>query len=277
VQQKWFSTHQGLASAVATQLRHASGTLHAPGVLQELPSLLHAARMLPTRRSRRDAAGVTPVKMQPGLSLLTFTSLGHAPDRALSQCRTVLKHARKGLLDPERRVTNGLIAVNAALFAAQVVSKGAVTQWGVKVLCICVTSPHCTCTRIPAAWLRCLRMLFSLLPVLAFIETVTILLCLQYAPAIAAGQWWRLISCNFLHSTWWHLGMNMLAVSNLGAACERDCGPKRMMAVYSTACLMCGVASYLFTPGSSLGASGKVEYPLNRGKLKLMLTSISLG
>ncbi len=40
------------------------------------------------------------------------------------------------MLDPERRVTNGLIAVNAAMFAAQVAANGAVTQWGVKVFCL---------------------------------------------------------------------------------------------------------------------------------------------
>ena len=91
-------------------------------------------------------------------------------------------------------------------------------------------------------------------------STVPALRCLQYAPAIAAGQWWRLISSNFLHSSWLHLGMNMLAVSNLGAACEKDCGPKRMMAIYSTACLTCSVASYLFTPASSLGASGNSDF-----------------
>ncbi|KAL0051710.1 hypothetical protein WJX82_000823 [Trebouxia sp. C0006] len=124
------------------------------------------------------------------------------------RCRTVLRHARKGILNSERRVTNGLIAVHAALFAAQFASNRAVTQWGAK-----------------------------------------------YAPAIAAGQWWRLISCNFLHLSWWRLGMNMLAVSDLGAACERDYGAKRM-AVYSTACLASSVASYLFNPAISLGASG---------------------
>ena len=75
-----------------------------------------------------------PAKTQPGTWLLSFTSFTDAPDSALSPCRTVLRHARKGILDPERRVTNGLIAVNAALFAGQVASKGAVTQWGVKVL-----------------------------------------------------------------------------------------------------------------------------------------------
>lgn len=100
---------------------------------------------------------------------------------------------------------------------------------------------------------------FSHLQVLALMETVTTLHGLQYAPAIAAGQWWRLISCNFLHLSWWRLGMNMLAVSDLGAACERDYGAKRMMAVYSTACLASSVASYLFNPAISLGASGNFK------------------
>ena len=54
--------------------------------------------------------------------------------------------------------------------------------------------------------------------------------------------------------------MNMLALSNLGAGCERGCGAKRMMTIYGTACLASSVASYCFTPASSLGASGNTEY-----------------
>ena len=69
---------------------------------------------------------------------------------------------------------------------------------------------------------------YSLLQVLVFIETVTTVHCLQYAPAIAARQWWRLISRNFLHVNWLHLGMNMLALSNLGALCEREYGGKHV-------------------------------------------------
>ena len=57
-----------------------------------------------------------------------------------------------------------------------------------------------------------------------------------------------------------HFGMNMLELSNLGAGCERDYGAKRMIAVYSTACLASSVASYLFNPAISLGASGNIEY-----------------
>ena len=62
-----------------------------------------------------------------------FTSFVNAPHSVLPRCRTVLRHARKGIFDSERRVTNGLIAVHAALFAAQFASNGAVTQWGAKV------------------------------------------------------------------------------------------------------------------------------------------------
>ncbi len=79
----------------------------------------------------------------------------------------MLEDARRGLLDPTRRGTNGLIAVNAALFAAQVASNGAVTQWGVKVdLCCTYLVVFYRC--VPAARLCCLRILFRVLPILAF-------------------------------------------------------------------------------------------------------------
>ena len=70
--------------------------------------------------------------MQPGYGvLLRLQMLLTARFLSAGLCSNM-----KGMLDPEGCVTNGLIAVNAAMFAAQVASTGAVTQLGVKVFCL---------------------------------------------------------------------------------------------------------------------------------------------
>jgi rhomboid family GlyGly-CTERM serine protease len=43
---------------------------------------------------------------------------------------------------------------------------------------------------------------------------------LQYdRAAIAAGQWWRLLSCNFVHLGWWHLVFNQASLVLLVLLC----------------------------------------------------------
>ena len=43
---------------------------------------------------------------------------------------------------------------------------------------------------------------------------------LQYdRAAIAAGQWWRLLSCNFVHMGWWHLVFNQASLILLVLLC----------------------------------------------------------
>ncbi len=54
--------------------------------------------------------------------------------------------------------------------------------------------------------------------------------------------------------------MNMVALNNLGSVCESNNGPKRMLAAYGTSLVSCGVASYIFEPRPSLGASGRLWF-----------------
>src|ERR1700758_2795528 len=46
------------------------------------------------------------------------------------------------------------------------------------------------------------------------------MLALQYdRSAIAAGQWWRLLSCNFVHLGFWHLAFNLASLVLLVLLC----------------------------------------------------------
>src|SRR3954467_4984856 len=53
-----------------------------------------------------------------------------------------------------------------------------------------------------------------------------------YGPAVASGDWWRLITAAFLHASLIHIGLNMLALVWLGAPVERYLGHFQYLALY---------------------------------------------
>ena len=64
-----------------------------------------------------------------------------------------------------------------------------------------------------------------------------------YYPAVAAGQWWRIITAMFLHANIAHLASNMLALFALGSTAERMLGHWRYALTY----FLAGIAGNLFT------------------------------
>jgi rhomboid protease GluP len=73
---------------------------------------------------------------------------------------------------------------------------------------------------------------------------------------IAHGEYWRLVTANFLHGSWlWHVVFNMIGVLALGRLIEAFYGPARMFVIYVLSCVAGAIASYFFNPGPSLGAS----------------------
>ncbi len=77
------------------------------------------------------------------------------------------------------------------------------------------------------------------------------------------GQWWRMLSCTFVHANLLHIGMNMWALHALGEMAERLFGSVMFVAVYLLAGLGGSVASLAFTLAAhpsmpSIGASGAV-------------------
>jgi membrane associated rhomboid family serine protease len=57
--------------------------------------------------------------------------------------------------------------------------------------------------------------------------------------ALAEGDWWTLLSANVLHTTPWHLVLNLIGLLILGVLLEREIGWQR----FGLLCLVAGVAS----------------------------------
>jgi rhomboid protease GluP len=75
---------------------------------------------------------------------------------------------------------------------------------------------------------------------------------------IAGGELWRLLGATFLHGNLVHLFFNSYALFALGPDCERIYGRARFLAIYLLAGIGGSVASYLFSPAPSVGASGAI-------------------
>jgi len=81
----------------------------------------------------------------------------------------------------------------------------------------------------------------------------------NFGPYTLSGEWWRLLTCVFVHGGIIHIAFNMWCLWNLGALCESLYGPATYAAIY----LICGVgaslASVAWHPGgASVGASGAI-------------------
>jgi membrane associated rhomboid family serine protease len=80
-----------------------------------------------------------------------------------------------------------------------------------------------------------------------------------YGPAIADGEWWRLVTGGFLHAGLLHLAFNMYLLWILGGALERYAGTARFLAIYFVALLWGSAGALLLSPDSrTVGASGAV-------------------
>lgn len=91
-------------------------------------------------------------------------------------------------------------------------------------------------------------------------------------PAVAIGDWWRLLTSGFLHYGLLHLGVNMLALWILGKDLELLLGKLRYLSVYLLSLLGGGTAVYVFGGAftATAGASGAV-YGLMGGLLIAVL------
>ena len=78
-------------------------------------------------------------------------------------------------------------------------------------------------------------------------------------PAVADGEWWRLVTSGFLHFGLLHLGFNMLLLHMLGSALEPALGRVRYLALYASALLGGSFGALLVQPDAlTAGASGAV-------------------
>lgn len=75
---------------------------------------------------------------------------------------------------------------------------------------------------------------------------------------IAAGEWWRLISSQFVHLDVMHIAFNAYGLYVLGPMVERFYGWKRFLTLYLASGTAGALASYYFVPAASGGASGAI-------------------
>ncbi len=80
-----------------------------------------------------------------------------------------------------------------------------------------------------------------------------------FGPAVADGDWWRLLTAAFLHYGPVHLGMNMLALWWFGPALESALGSARFLLLYLAAGLAGSAGALLMAPDAvTVGASGAI-------------------
>jgi len=73
------------------------------------------------------------------------------------------------------------------------------------------------------------------------------------------GEWWRLVSCGFVHFGVFHIAMNMLLAFQLGQLFEQRIGSLRFGLLYITSLLGGSVGALLLSPDAITGgASGAV-------------------
>ena len=80
-----------------------------------------------------------------------------------------------------------------------------------------------------------------------------------YGPAIADGEWWRLVTGAFLHAGLIHIAFNMYLLWIVGGSLERYIGSVRFVAVYFAALLWGSAGALVMSADSqTVGASGAV-------------------
>jgi len=141
-----------------------------------------------------------------------------------------------------------------------------------------VAAPQQTSTLrlpVPSTSPICTRVMMGLLVALWLATTVyglllgagwngsqnTIVLVMMGAKAnalIIAGQYWRLLTANFLHAGILHLGFNLYALLAFGTETERRFGHARFLALYLLAGLGGSVLSFIGNDAVAVGASGAI-------------------
>ena len=81
----------------------------------------------------------------------------------------------------------------------------------------------------------------------------------NFGPLTIANQWWRLLTCMFLHAGFLHILCNGYALYRLGAVVERMLGRPFFIVIYFVSGIMGSLASVWWNPMAvSVGASGAV-------------------
>jgi rhomboid protease GluP len=98
----------------------------------------------------------------------------------------------------------------------------------------------------------------QLLSTYTFGSDILILYGARINEAIFAGELWRFLTPALLHGSLPHIAFNMYALLSFGTSLERHFGHGRFFLLYVLGAFTGNVASFLFSPGYSIGASTAV-------------------
>lgn len=87
-------------------------------------------------------------------------------------------------------------------------------------------------------------------------DKAIILLGAKWNEGITNGEYWRFITCTFLHGNLFHLFLNLAAMYIFGQEVESIYGTFRFLLIYLLSSWGAGLASYTFSAGIAIGASG---------------------
>lgn len=87
---------------------------------------------------------------------------------------------------------------------------------------------------------------------------VLVVLGAKYNPAIGAGQWFRLVTCMFLHGGLIHIATNMFSLYSIGPLVEQLYGKVKYIIMYLATGITASLFSFFFSPHVSIGASGAI-------------------
>jgi membrane associated rhomboid family serine protease len=80
-----------------------------------------------------------------------------------------------------------------------------------------------------------------------------------FGPAVANGEWYRLVTGGFLHASLFHLGFNMLLLYFLGRLLEPALGTPRFLVLYFASLLAGSFGALVVEPDAlTVGASGAI-------------------
>ena len=99
----------------------------------------------------------------------------------------------------------------------------------------------------------------------------------KYGPAIADGEWWRLILPIFMHIGFFHLLTNSIGLLVFGSMAERLLGSPAYLAIYLVTGILGNVASFVLSPALGAGASGAVFGVIGAFGVYLLLNRQVMG
>jgi membrane associated rhomboid family serine protease len=80
-----------------------------------------------------------------------------------------------------------------------------------------------------------------------------------FGPDVAGGDWWRLLTCTFLHASLIHIAFNMYFLWFVGTAVEQALGRGRFLLVYLVSGLAGSAGALVVNPATpTVGASGAI-------------------